>query len=416
MIKKIIYKVASKMSEGHFVRYIFDELDELIWGRFGRFLIRILTPVKDNKIFFHTQENRYACNPKYICEEFRRRRDEEGLDVELVWRIGKQGGGIPNDCRSVIGNTAAYYKELFSSRYVIANSVLYVKSGFRLKKSQVVFQTWHGSLGIKNFGKKDYKGGYHWVRGAIATGKMTDYCITNSSFVSKSLANTYWEKTPKLEYGHPRNDIMFENYAAKRAQVKKDFLKAHNIPEDAKFVMYGPTFRDSKNFDIYSVDYKKLQAALAEKFGGTWYVLLRFHPSLWDSRPDMCMKSVEGVENLINVTSYTDMQELMTIADIAITDYSSWIYDFMLQRRPGFIYAVDIKLYNNERGLNYPLETTPFPIATNNKELIEAVKNFDEEQYLVRLEEFLADKGCIEDGHASERTVDKILELMEKRK
>ena len=46
------------------------------------------------------------------------------------------------------------------------------------------------------------------------------------------------------------------------------------------------------------------------------------------------------------------------------------------------IYATDIELYNNERGFCYPLETTPFPIATNNDELAAQVAAFDEEKYL----------------------------------
>lgn len=361
-----------------------------------------------NKIFFHTQEDRYCCNIKYICEEFRRR----DVDVDMVWRVKKgKRGSIPEDCRIVSGGSYQFFKELFSSKYVLSNSVLYVKRGFRLKKEQVVFQTWHGSLGIKRFGKDDYKGGWHWVRGAIATGKMTDYCVTNSTFVSNSLRNTYWPKTPMLEYGHPRNDIMFDSYAEKRKEIKDAFLEKYELAEDTKFIMYGPTFRDNKNFECYDIDIEGILQAARERFGGEWKLLLRYHSAL---RGVYAKKNLfELNEDIIDVTNYDDMQELITIADIAITDYSSWIYDFMLQRRPGFIFATDIDLYNNERGFCFPLETTPFPIAVEKEELNEKIRNFDEKQYLERLEAFLEEKGCIEDGHASERVVDKILELMQ---
>ena len=121
---------------------------------------------------------------------------------------------------------------------------------------------------------------------------------------------------------------------------------------------------------------------------------------------------LRGAENVIDVTGHADMQELISMADIAITDYSSWIYDFVLQRRPGFIFATDIELYNNERGFCYPLEQTPFAIATNNEQLIENILAFDEKEYLPKVEAFLEDKGCMEDGHASERCVDKVMEMM----
>ena len=82
----------------------------------------------------------------------------------------------------------------------------------------------------------------------------------------------------------------------------------------------------------------------------------------------------------------------------------------MLSRKPGFIYANDIEKYNNLRGFYYPLESTPFPIATNNEELIKNIKDFDEENYKNKVEIFLKEKGCIEDGHASERVAKYIVE------
>ena len=281
-----------------------------------------------------------------------------------------------------------------------------------MKKEQVLFETWHGSLGIKRFGKKDYKGGWKWVCGAIATGKMTTYCISNSTFEEQVYRDSYWPKTPSLRYGHPRNDIMFDNHAEQRKAIKDKFLNEKGLPEDTKFIMYGPTFRDSKNFDCYDIDVDGLIKAAEERFGGSWKLLLRYHMTLrtvYKSREQIAGK---GNENVIDVTDYDDMQELITIADIAITDYSSWIYDFLLQRKPGLIFATDIELYNNERGFCYPLETTPFPIAINKEQLNNNLRNFDMDSYLVKTEEFIKDKGCMEDGLASARTADKVLEIM----
>ena len=110
------------------------------------------------------------------------------------------------------------------------------------------------------------------------------------------------------------------------------------------------------------------------------------------------------------------MQELLCVTDIGISDYSSWLCDYLLTKRPAFIYAVDIEEYNTERGLYYPLETTPFSIATTNEELIENIRKFDLEEYQRRAEIFLKEKGCIDDGHASDRIVKVIQKIMEKGK
>ena len=44
----------------------------------------------------------------------------------------------------------------------------------------------------------------------------------------------------------------------------------------------------------------------------------------------------------------------MLIADVGITDYSSWICDYLLTKKTGFIFATDMQNYNTERGFYYP--------------------------------------------------------------
>ena len=39
---------------------------------------------------------------------------------------------------------------------------------------------------------------------------------------------------------------------------------------------------------------------------------------------------------------------------------------------------------------------------------MENIRNFDYEKYKQEVEKFLQEKGCMEDGHASERVVDLI--------
>lgn len=409
----IMRTIATNAVEGKLLLRIRENLDEFI-GRLARVVLRWRTKVQPNKVLFHTQEDRYCCNQKYLCEEFRRRGLGDDLDLVYVIPTKGQRGTVPLDVRTVRRGSMEYFEEMFSAKYIFTNSVLYVKRGFKLKKEQVLFETWHGSLGIKRFDKNSYKSSWRWVRGAINTGKMTTYCISNSSFEEDVYKNSYWPDTPCLRYGHPRNDILFENYSAERKRVREEFLEKYELPEDTHFILYGPTFRDSKNFDCYDIDIDGVLDACRQRFGGEWKMLLRYHMTLRKVYKARDQLGRQKNPDVINVTNYDDMQELISLADIAITDYSSWIYDFVLQRRPGFIFATDIALYNNERGFCYPLEKTPFAIATCNDQLKENILNFQEPDYLEKVEAFLEDKGCMEDGHASERTVDKVLEMMGK--
>ena len=90
-----------------------------------------------------------------------------------------------------------------------------------------------------------------------------------------------------------------------------------------------------------------------------------------------------------DVSKYSDIQELMLITDVGITDYSSWIFDFLLTGKPAFIYADDIYLYEDERGFYYPLSTTPFPIAQTSDELQRNIIKFDLQKYENKANELL---------------------------
>ncbi len=417
-IEKILHKIWGALVEGKGIRYtvktiwkkFWEEIDRIL-GIFARWILMIKTPVEQDKVFFHTQESKYTCNPKYICEELRK----QCPNIKIVWRgPGKGESGIPEDVETVKLNSFNYFKEIFSSKIVITNSFLYLGQPFSLKKQQVLIETWHGSLGIKRHDKKAIKDTWRRVRALEKTGEMSAYCISNSALETGSLRSTYWPKTTILEYGHPRNDLFFSDFEEKRATLRREFFSKWGIAPDTKIVMYGPTFRDDKNFDCYDVDFERLAGALKERFGGEWCVFLRYHPSLAKVYETRGKKTEKCGVPVINVTEHIDMQELIAVTDVAITDYSSWIYDFVLLRKPGFIFATDIEKYNNERGFYYPLEETPFPIARDNDTLIQNVLAFEDKEYQKQVEEFLADKGCIEDGHASERVVELIKGIVEK--
>ena len=114
----------------------------------------------------------------------------------------------------------------------------------------------------------------------------------------------------------------------------------------------------------------------------------------------------ENMKNIVvDASQYNDMQELMAAMDIGITDYSSWIFDYIFTGRPAFIYARDIEKYVNSRGFYYSLTETPFSIANDDKSLNENIMNYSADDYAMRVEKFLKEKGCYEKGNASSSVV-----------
>lgn len=305
-------------------------------------------------------------------------------------------------------NTYEYFEAAAASKVLFTNSLLGDKFyPFPVRKDQVVVETWHGSLGIKRFDPAHYNTNVTWPIAAARTGKLTTQIISNSSFEDGVFRETFWKETPILKYGHARNDIFFPQSEQVRSYLKQRFCKDNGLSEDTKFALYAPTFRDDHNFAVYDLNAEQTLNALRKRFGGEWKLLLRYHDN--DKGGEEKKNTVKSCD-VIDVTKYPDMQSLLAFTDVGITDYSSWIYDYVLLRKPGFLFAMDRSKYDNERGFYFRLEDTPFPVSTDSDELEESILSFDEELFQKRVTEFLSDKGCMDDGDASVRIADQVME------
>lgn len=382
-------------------------------GYYKKFCAEI--PLENNKIVFDNfNGGSYGCNPKYIAEEILKR----NLPYEIVWLVKNvkketNKGVFPPNIKLVGYGTKIALRELAGAKLWINNQRMnyFIKKGLRKKEGQYFIQTWHGSLGIKKLDAdvdaftNEFK--QEWVERSKFDSSMWDYLLTNSEFENEIFRRALWFNNEIKQFGHPRNDIFFKN----SAEISKKVKDFYEISEEKKILLYVPSFRDDGDIECYKLEYEKVLEALENKFGGEWVCISRLHPRAKKFDKDLIPKENEKI---IDGTFYPDIQELLVSADCAITDYSSCIFDFMLGKKPGFIFATDIEKFNTDRGFYYPLESTPFPVLSDNETLIKNIENFDNERYLREVDEFLKDKGCMEDGHASERTVDLIEEIMAK--
>ena len=366
-------------------------------------------PIDDKKIMFLTSRGTYNCHPRAIADEIIRRK----LPYKIIWVVRKENVVLnevyPEEIETVRRGSYEFYQEAYSSKVWVDNSVTFSYLFAKKRPEQVLFQTWHGTFGLKKFDASVNNNKY-WVKKAYQEGAQTDYILTDCKFEEDLFCTTFWEKSEPLPYGHPRNDILFENHKEEADIIRKKVREYYQLAEDTHVLLFAPTYRDSSEFEYEELDYERVADALTEKFGGEWVVMVRYH---------FLDRKVKGLAALggriINVTSYPDIQDLMLVTDIALTDYSSWIYDYFFTKKPGLIYAPDLDDYvEKEREFLFPLESTPFAIAKNNDQLIENIKNFDENQYREKWQEFSDRMNCYEDGNAAKRFVDKLEEIMGK--
>ena len=269
-------------------------------------------------------------------------------------------------------------------------------------------ETWHGGLGFKKI-ESDVANRLSELE--IITNKenmqMVDLLISNSKWLSSLYKRAFWNYSGQiLECGYPKADILYKN---NKELIKK--LTAKLNLQNKKVVLYAPTFRESKDTSIYKFNYKRILDTLEQKFGDSWVMLIRLHPLLIKQSEDIIKTSSNIV---INVTDYPDMQELILLSDLFLTDYSSGIFDFAVLRRPAFLYAPDLDEYiKYERGVYMDLRSLPFPFACNEEELVSQIVSFKKDEYLDELNRFFAKTGLIETPKSAEIICKKIYEIME---
>jgi CDP-glycerol glycerophosphotransferase len=343
----------------------------------------------------------YSCNPKYIAEELLVTSEK----YQLVWLVDRRAinkvNQFPESIKLVKYPSIRAFFELASARIWIDNQR---KSYYPVKrKSQFYFQTWHGNIALKKIENDAAQGlSEKYIKIAKEDSKMIDYFISNGGQSTMFFKNSFWCKDAKiLEYGSPRNDILLSDH---------DFTSVRNrlrLPINEKIILYAPTFRKDYKYNTYNLDYLSVFNVVKERYRGTWNFLVKLHPNLIYN-----IDKLEIPEWVINVSDYIDIQELLGITDILITDYSSTMFDFMFLKRPVFIYASDYDLYKKDRDVYFPLSNTPFSISENTMQLIANIKSFDLEAQSQAIEQFIKYIGCCENGNASELVVKKIESLI----
>ncbi|MCI8886820.1 MAG: hypothetical protein HFG70_01915 [Hungatella sp.] len=349
-------------------------------------------PLQQNKIFISCYEGMgYRCNCKYIAETL----IHEDYPVEIVWAVSAGNEeDIPKEIKTVILFTNEYYREFYTSKICITNC----GTGFfgEKREGQYYINTWHGYGPFKKA-----QGAVYDDREKLdkirEMNEKVDLFITGSIFYSQIYRDSFFYKGEIYESGAPRNDVFFGENNIKNAVYKK-----FGISFDKKIVLYAPTFRtDTENsFDKYDLDISAILKALNTRFNSEYVLMYRFHHFLYSMK-----KCRDYYNNGIDATYYPDIQELLVAADIVITDYSSLMWDFSLQRKPVFLYQLDKEEYENDRGFYAPVSEWPYPQAHSQKELLEVIENFDHKCYIQKLESFLEKYGSCDDGHASERVV-----------
>jgi len=232
--------------------------------------------------------------------------------------------------------------------------------------------------------------------------------ISSADFFIPFLSSAFLlDKKNILLTGLPRTDWFYERKMEKIISNLRNNEKYIN----SRIVLYMPTFRRMKNhgnffnpFNIQSFNSDKFIDFLEKED-----VVFLYKPHNFDHTFNFSLLSERFV--LINDDDYNELYVLISNIDILVTDYSSVYFDFLCLNKPAILTPFDYDVYiQNYREHYFDYNLLPSIKAYNWDELMSII--VEKKYYSVPKEE--ADKFCkYNDGHASERVLQKTLELLD---
>jgi CDP-glycerol glycerophosphotransferase (TagB/SpsB family) len=259
--------------------------------------------------------------------------------------------------------------EIVDSIRVVQNRTAYLKRslrGFWVSLRANLFVTSHGIQDVLFYsainGRTPELFLHHGIpiRGASGKALTNDvYKDNRLNSICKMIATSEWggEQQQKnfpinsskiLVTGYPRNDIFFKDNSIYKQKIKKDIgIEGHTV-------LYAPTWRKwgkTEFFPFEDFDLKVLVSYLRDS-----KTTIVIHPHFVDlrrSNKEDLLRNVEWCKDVIKVITKkdcSDIQSLMLVSDILITDYSSIFYDFLLLDRPIFFFPYDLSDYSEKMG------------------------------------------------------------------
>jgi CDP-ribitol ribitolphosphotransferase len=196
-----------------------------------------------------------------------------------------------------------------------------------------------------------------------------DYVVCASDVTAEHFCEAFRvDRSRIVKYGLPRIDYIRSVASGERHDetLRRILTEYPQLKADGKkTVLYAPTFRRGKAVDVQSL----AEALDPEKYD----LVVKLHPLY---RADASQSSRTNVIYDDEFSSY----DWLAVADIIISDYSSYVIESTLADKPLYIYAYDLEDYAKNTGLNIDFDSEPIApyVFRDAKALAESIgKGYD---------------------------------------
>ena len=308
----------------------------------------------------------------------------------------------------VIGGSKKHMKYLATAEYLVNNAAF--PSYYIKKKEQVYINTWHGTP-LKGLGKYDKSLNRRPIMSAQRNFLCCDYLVMPNKYTTDILMEHYDVKNifkgEIVEEGYPRIDLVLNT--EKEKIIKELEEKIGYSLQDKKIILYAPTFRSEnisnakKHIDNSNQICEYIEQIM-EKMPKNYVMFFKAHSNLLGYFKDN--------EKITKMFLFDDFEtnEILSITDVLMTDYSSVFFDYLCTKRPIIFFTYDREKYERERGFLFPLDELPGKLCDTVEDVIGCLNDINNSNYNYseKYKNFIEKFAYLDDGQATKRVVDAI--------
>jgi len=378
----------SKNKESKYIQAIKRRFFRLFY-----FLFCIL-PINNKKIVF-ASDSRSELNGNlyFVYEELYKRK----LDLNIKFSLNRRINSKKSFVDLLI--TAFHFA---TSKIILIDDFYPMIYPLRIRKRADLVQVWHAAGAFKTFGYS------RMGRPGVPSPRSINHknytkAVVSSEGVRENYAEGFGITIDKVfPSGVPRSDIFFDeeykSYVTKTLYGKYPYLKRKKV------ILFAPTFRGngqaSAHYPFEALDLKDLYDELHEEY----VFLFKIHPFVQNK----FNIPYEYADFFYDFSDYREINDLLLVTDILITDYSSVCFEFALLNRPMLFFAFDVEKYIEDRDFYYNFfDFIPGPLLKSTTEIIDTIK--EEKFELEKIDPFV--RYFFDDtlGKASKNVVDQII-------
>lgn len=385
-LKRILFHVNARMAQLTTYKLTLDKCYKLTVITLYAALKHL--PVKKNRItFISMRRNELSGNFAFVYDKLKGNPDN---DIRFILSYSDSARLSPSV-------TLRFCFACAVSRVIVLDEFTPQIHWINLKKDTCLIQLWHACGAFKTFG---------FTRLGKPAGspqktrmhRSYDYVTVSSSYCKRCHSEGFGISDEKvIPTGIPRTDVFFDK--AYGEKIRTEFFEKYPKLKSKKIILFAPTFRGTVKENAYYPTDKFNAEELYEALGGEYAIIVKHHPFVGERQPI----ASRYADVIIDLSDSTELNDLLFVSDIVITDYSSLIFEAALLKLPMLFYVFDLEEYVRERDFYFDLRlNSPGKLVYTEEQLITAIKERDFEAE--RTEAFTKMFFDSLDGSSSERT------------